>query len=244
MFIPDPRWEEPNLLIPGKKPTGPVVIDWSHTLARGAGFKLKHCVLTSPEPVDLVTGEVWTGSGVSPVAGGQYTDEGTSDHVFSGISQDYGSGDFSGKFSIVHSLDLSISTASSFRTFWALDKNAYNSGPFFQYRRSTNTIEVFYSGASKVQFPPFTINDGLQNIAITFGGSGGQAKIFISGRKMGTWSAGGNASGGGQAAFGSELVLNRSVGGTHHVFMVYSGELPEKLAIEISRNPYGILLPA
>lgn len=35
MFIPDPRWEEPNLLIPGKKPTGPVVIDWSHPLARG-----------------------------------------------------------------------------------------------------------------------------------------------------------------------------------------------------------------
>lgn len=35
MFIPDPRWEEPSLLIPGKKPTGPVTIDWSHPLARG-----------------------------------------------------------------------------------------------------------------------------------------------------------------------------------------------------------------
>lgn len=33
--IPDPRWEEPNLLIPGRKPTGPVVIDWSHPMTAG-----------------------------------------------------------------------------------------------------------------------------------------------------------------------------------------------------------------
>ena len=32
--IPDPRWEEPNLLIPGKKPIGPVVVDWSHPITR------------------------------------------------------------------------------------------------------------------------------------------------------------------------------------------------------------------
>lgn len=32
--IPNPRWEEPNLLIPGRKPVGPVQIDWSHPLAR------------------------------------------------------------------------------------------------------------------------------------------------------------------------------------------------------------------
>ena len=35
MWVPDPRWEEPNLLIPGKKPVGPVQVDWSHPLAEG-----------------------------------------------------------------------------------------------------------------------------------------------------------------------------------------------------------------
>lgn len=33
--LPDPRFEEPNLLLPGKQPTGPVVIDWEHPLSRG-----------------------------------------------------------------------------------------------------------------------------------------------------------------------------------------------------------------
>lgn len=34
--IPDPKWEEPALLQAGVKPTGPVVIDWDHPLARGS----------------------------------------------------------------------------------------------------------------------------------------------------------------------------------------------------------------
>ncbi len=39
--IPDPRWEEPRLLIPGLKPVGNVVIDWDHPMARG----LVSCVI-------------------------------------------------------------------------------------------------------------------------------------------------------------------------------------------------------
>jgi hypothetical protein len=35
MWIPDPRWEEPNLLIPGKKPAAPTVIDWDNPITRG-----------------------------------------------------------------------------------------------------------------------------------------------------------------------------------------------------------------
>lgn len=31
-IIPDPRWEEPSLLIPGRTPIGPVEIDWDHPL--------------------------------------------------------------------------------------------------------------------------------------------------------------------------------------------------------------------
>jgi hypothetical protein len=34
-FIPDPRFEMPELLIPGRKPIGPVVIDWDKSLTRG-----------------------------------------------------------------------------------------------------------------------------------------------------------------------------------------------------------------
>ena len=33
--IPEPRWERPAMLIPGRKPVGPVQVDWSNPLAKG-----------------------------------------------------------------------------------------------------------------------------------------------------------------------------------------------------------------
>lgn len=33
--LPDPRWEMPALLTPGRQPLGKVKVDWSHPLARG-----------------------------------------------------------------------------------------------------------------------------------------------------------------------------------------------------------------
>jgi len=41
MYIPDSRWEEPNLLIPGKKPVRPVQIDWSRSITKDLLF----CIL-------------------------------------------------------------------------------------------------------------------------------------------------------------------------------------------------------
>lgn len=73
LIIPDPRWEEPNLLIPGRKPVGPVTIDWSHPLAQG----LTVCILfQSPEPRNLVDGAALTKSGGAYFTpDGQYFDE-------------------------------------------------------------------------------------------------------------------------------------------------------------------------
>lgn len=36
--IPDPRWEEPALLYPGRKPVGPVEVDWTHSVGRDVLF--------------------------------------------------------------------------------------------------------------------------------------------------------------------------------------------------------------
>jgi len=38
LILPDPRFEMPELFIPGKKPVGKVEIDWTHPLARGLIF--------------------------------------------------------------------------------------------------------------------------------------------------------------------------------------------------------------
>ena len=54
--IPDPRWEEPNLLIPGKKPIGPVVL--SPRLAQevsAANLRPVHFFIYNQGNYDLVT---------------------------------------------------------------------------------------------------------------------------------------------------------------------------------------------
>jgi hypothetical protein len=56
-ILPEPRYEMPELLIPGRKPTGPVVIDWESSLTEG----LLGCYLYDGNPNDdmlnHVTGE-------------------------------------------------------------------------------------------------------------------------------------------------------------------------------------------
>tara|TARA_R110000851_G_scaffold120039_1_gene248162 strand:+ start:69 stop:809 length:741 start_codon:yes stop_codon:yes gene_type:complete len=53
-FIPDPRWEMPELLIPGRKPVGPVEIDWTSKLI--TKYKPYHIwVFNDYGAVDLVT---------------------------------------------------------------------------------------------------------------------------------------------------------------------------------------------
>jgi hypothetical protein len=52
IVLPDPRLEHPGLLIPGRKPTCPVVIDRSHPLSKGLEF---FTIFNLGQPFDLVT---------------------------------------------------------------------------------------------------------------------------------------------------------------------------------------------
>mgnify|MGYP003646274678 CR=1 FL=1 len=54
-FIPDPRFEMPSLLEPGRKPIGPVEIDFNHPLSRGLLTALYY---RDGNVTDLVTGRV------------------------------------------------------------------------------------------------------------------------------------------------------------------------------------------
>lgn len=49
--IPDPRWEDPCLLVPGKKPVSPVVIDWGHPMTS------RLCFFDLCGEREMVTGE-------------------------------------------------------------------------------------------------------------------------------------------------------------------------------------------
>lgn len=77
--IPDPRWEEPNLLLPGVKPTGPVVIDWDHPLAKG----LTRCILPAlMGDIDLVTEKIPIRSGTYSYDANKLNFDSSGDGVF------------------------------------------------------------------------------------------------------------------------------------------------------------------
>ena len=74
LIVPDPRWETMELLYPGRKPAGPVQIDWAHPMARG----LRVCVIPQGKSalVDLVAGGL--SEGTAPTNGGDLVLDNTS----------------------------------------------------------------------------------------------------------------------------------------------------------------------
>jgi len=73
LILPDPRIEMPELFEPGRKPVGPVVIDWGHPLARG----LAHCIISDS---DLVAGARANFTNAE-YAAGRFVSDSTSDMV-------------------------------------------------------------------------------------------------------------------------------------------------------------------
>lgn len=60
IFLPPKHVRSPELLIPGRKPVGPVEIDWTHPLSKSLVFC---CVLTPTGTFDLVSGKQLSYSG-------------------------------------------------------------------------------------------------------------------------------------------------------------------------------------
>ena len=74
LIVDEVMLREPNLLVPGKKPVGPVKIDWSHSLANGLNA---YFILNSNQPQDLVTGQTGTlnsGASYAPKSNGMTLD--------------------------------------------------------------------------------------------------------------------------------------------------------------------------
>ena len=56
--IPDPRWEEPNLLIPGVKPTGPVAINRDNDIGRHIATD-SVCIINPPSISEIYANEIY-----------------------------------------------------------------------------------------------------------------------------------------------------------------------------------------
>jgi len=65
LILPDPRMEMPELLEPGRKPIGPVEINWLHPISRN----LEYCQLFQPDMRNIVNGRADTIGGNVEIRG-------------------------------------------------------------------------------------------------------------------------------------------------------------------------------
>lgn len=249
LIIPDPRWEEPNLLIPGRKPVGPVTIDWSHPLANG----LTVCILfQSPEPRNLVDGAALTKSGGAYFTpDGQYFDEVDDYYTLSNV-----------KISGTHTLITHPNFAD-------------NTGSFFQYLFSWGTVatpdtiniylaessygpephEFYYNtGASSANIDNYwpTMSNlplGVTHLAGRFPAS---TKMWVDGVEK-TLLNGGNPWSSPTATATrtlyiggrNDLNVDRFFGGTLRYLYIYGARLLSPVeVVSLQRDPYQFLIPA
>jgi len=78
LILPDPRMEMPELFEPGRKPVGPVEIDWSHPLARGlkAAYLFQRSETDAPLVYEQRPDKNGTTVGFDPAIGAKFTSAG------------------------------------------------------------------------------------------------------------------------------------------------------------------------
>lgn len=245
MYFPDARLEEPNVFL-GRKPTGPVVIDWSNPLAKG----LAHYILFQNEsPRDLVTGTI-----LSKFGGPIWTPSG---HLFD-ESDDY--------------CALENVTINSCFTIFLRPAFTDNIGLYFQYFfswgavNSGDNLNFFLgemtNGDGNTLFwaGPGAFNEGI-NVSNWYPDKSAarsviavknrNATVFANEKELATsstWAADSLADGTTRTLYlGTRNDLNsvRFFGGTLDYVLIYnSRRLPDAMIRALSRNPYQILIPA
>jgi len=237
-----PKQFHPDFAVPGKQPQGPVELDLKNKFAKNL---VSAVLCRGSVAVDLVSNNLWTQSGTtSGVAiGGQgvVVSDNSSDQVYGPTSYAYAAGKFNAALTVVSVLTIPSIPDSTFRTIWSLDKNDYY-GPFMQFATGSNNVEVF---CSPENFYTHNVSAlPTDHTALGYSMRVGQQFLSINGATKGFDTQTYSISGDGQPAFGSELVLNRGLGSTHHLFLLFSGAMPEGQLNEITASPYQVFKPA
>lgn len=245
LIIPDPRWEEPNLLIPGRKPVGPVTIDWSHPLANG----LTVCILfQSPEPRNLVDGAALTKSGGAYFTpDGQYFDEVDDYYTLPNVTMTSGN-------TILTHTNFTDNAGSFFQVFFsfgaALGSNTLN---MYLGETSQATVPDQLVVATGAATSEFNFWSSLNNkpLAHVFNSSGSpRSRLWVGGDEISqisdssTWPSSPQTR---TLYIGAREDLNadRFFGGTLKYLYIYGAKVlsPAEI-VSLNRNPYQFLIPA
>lgn len=237
MWIPDPRFEMPELLIPGKKPAGSVVIDWSNQITRSMEL-FATCGEVKTSIRNKVTGEqltemtagansvVATGNGIGIESAASLNGGYTTAADIPGTSGSY-SLMFQCKFPVPHVSWTTFFRANTLtRHHVLLDANGLigcydnNGAGFYSSGYDTDNLS------------------GVHTVVATVNGS--NTTFFISGKNVGTASRSMNA----EVRFLLNATSGQGIKSPVLCIAAFSRELADSEAISLSNNPYQLVVPA
>lgn len=255
--LPEPRWEAPELLIPGRKPTGPVVIDWSHPLARGGNvYGIRACYLFDSHIVrNLISGETFTANATPGVTqhGKGYSFNGSSEFIdvtrhfsadvphtvlvgISGVGAQRGDVFTCGNSSDVQPLvRLSVNDSAGTEDNVQFQIRPDTTGDF---KATTGDVNITGDGRLRV------IGGAHDRYALS---SSGNVYVYVDGvETVGDVATSTNSSTLNTCSVGSLLRTSRAIyySGNVHFLYVWGRKLGATEVAEISRNPYQFLIPA
>ena len=252
--IPDPRFEMPELLIPGRKPKGKVTVDQSHPLGR----KMTGCWLFNHTYKDVVSGKTMS---TSPCSGTYNApafafDEGdpcvhidaTADRLLYPSAR------------LIPSLDFTIAVIASPKekdgNSGLVHIDGANSISYFRcYWGSDGLMDIFLGGRSSTNqgTDVTTLNKQLISFSSIYG-NGNQQYVFQNGTKLidSTNTAGPDLTNSAHYLHIGTLTVDSSACGSvfnqtdcyYHAVMIWDRAFTEAEHRELYKNPYQFLIPA
>ena len=223
LILPDPRMEMPELLEPGRKPIGPVEVDWSHSLAKS----LAQCWLFNSMR-DLVHGDeltlyndAWLGPNGLEIPSSTAGASSTNRLVDNGCIFAVAKGP--------DGLGYYLYDTNSARDLLILAGNGV--GNMYLYSSNTSASPVL---------PQFMLTDER----VTHGVNYGVNEYFYKGKLYRNFSDIASVGGASTMYYGTRYTLASSLIGYIECFYVFDRNLTAEEHASLSRNPYQFLIPA
>jgi len=232
-YIPDPRFEAPELFIPGVKPTGPVVVGFERPLARG----LVSCYIF----------QEMSGNTVYDLARQRNIDIAGTSHSWT--REGWASANPNSDSSYIEMGDLQVDQTMLIK--YKPNNVSYGNDGVWDQSAHADDAEtwIYTSGdwaarqnfASKIQVPGAVSGVG-QSHAYAYNESG-SGEVYIDGTSRGT-KATGTISSRGFVRLSSGAGNQSGAGGVFEYAMHFARKLSATEVISLQRDPYQFLIPA
>ena len=233
LILPDSRLEMPELLHPGRKPVGNVVVDWSHPLSRG----LIHAFLANPDRKELLSGERLTDVSnpenvIQDGKQGIYFD-GISDELRGTLPEAFGTSDD-------YTWLLILNTEAMAEDYdYVASIGTYKPGIFVAHttvsgRWGVYTTTAFGSGVTLSANTEYTLTVRRKNGTIEYFTDGVKAPNSVSNSSAGTAAV----------QYGAAAAGNFQAESTLYTSYIFKRALGDAEIRSLSLNPYQFLVPA